>query len=66
MYLTLMMKNDKLLRMVSLLCSTGNKEQRREAIHKSRSFSIIKVGYIILRNFFAIEPISIIFDDYES
>ena len=41
-------------------------EQRRETMIKSRSFSIIKVRYVFLCNFFASEPISIIFDDYES
>ena len=41
-------------------------EQRRETLHKSSSFLIIKVRYIFLCNFFVNEPISIIFDDYES
>ena len=35
-------------------------------MHKSSSFFIIKVRYTFLCNFFPSEPISIIFDDYES
>ena len=41
-------------------------EQRRETMHKSSSFFIIKVRYVFLHNFYANEPISIIFGDYES
>ena len=45
----------------------SNKEGKSGVLlQKRRMFSIMKVRYIITRNFFDNEPISIIFDDYES
>ena len=66
MYLTLMMENIRLFWSNTPLFPSLLLGKRRYMVSKRRCFFIIKVRYIIICNFLDNEPISIIFDDYES